>query len=123
MEQKKPINIEELSNFKVLPYTGHENHAPEHPDIVAFVQLMLSKGYSKEDLLVAWGECMGIKLEAQEQGNSQRFDSSDFDEKFIGELTIVRAFCYLFRHLLTAEMELYYYAWLDTLRNAKLPTD
>lgn len=122
MEQKKEIiTIGELHRFDVMPYGGHENHAPEHPDITAFVNLMLSKGYSKEDLIVAWGECMGIKLEAHERGNEEKFEGKKFHPKFQGEMTLLRAVCYLFRRLLTVEMDLYYCAWLDAVRNALVP--
>lgn len=125
MKQKKEnvreiIRSCELEKFNVRPYTGHENHAPLHPDIVAFVQLMLNKGYSKEDLLVAWGECRGIKLEANERGNEEKFEGKKFQAKFQGELTLIRATCCLFQHLSTADMELYYKTWLDTVRNAEV---
>ena len=118
---KAIIKREEISGFEVLPYDGHENHAPAHPDVIAFVALMLGKGYSKEELIVAWGQCQGIKLEAQEQGNEEKFEGERFNAKFEGELTLLRAVCCLFRHLNTADMELYFFSWLDTIRNAQVP--
>lgn len=117
MEQKK-IKKDELINFSVLPYQGDENDAPAHPDIISFVNLALSKGYSKEDLLVAWGECQGIKKELQEEGKEDNFEGERFQEKFDGEMTLLRAICYLFRHLNTAGMDLYYISWLKILRNS-----
>lgn len=121
LPKKKVIRIEELCRFDVQPYVGNENYAPEHPDIVAFVKLMLSKGYSKDELIIAWGECMGIKLEAHERGNEEKFDDAKFHPKFTGEMTLLRAVCYLFRRLLTIEMNVYYRVWLNAVWNAEVP--
>ena len=119
--KKVSINIDELNGFNIKPYAGHKNHAPKHPDITAFVQLMLTKGVCKEELLVRWGECMGIKLEALKQGIPQTFDISNFEDQFKETDDVTRAVCYLFRRLTSADMELYYFAWLDTVREATVP--
>lgn len=121
MEQKKePIFAEEIEKFNVMPYTGEESHAPEHPDITAFMHLMIAKGYTQDELLVNWGECIGIKKELKEQGNEEKFESQRFQNKFEGELTLLRAVCYLFEHLKSADMEMYFDLWCRTLREISL---
>ena len=115
---KAIIKKEEIESLNVLPYEGEDNNAPIHQDIVSFVNLALRKGFSKEDLLVAWGECQGIKKELQEEGKEEKFEGERFQEKFEGDMTLLRAICYLFRHLNTAGMDLYYISWLKVLRNS-----
>ena len=118
MKKENFFKSEELDGLQVFPYKGHKNHAPEHPGITGFVRLAIGKGYTREDLLVTWGECRGIKKELQEQGGEEKFESQRFKDKFEGEMTLLRAVCCLFGHLNTADMELYYYDWLDAVRNA-----